>query len=221
MSPPVLTQAQQTILHLLGDQEDLRDTFVLSGGTALAAFHLYHRRSDDLDFFSQEPVDNLRVRRFAEDVKQAVHASTVETQRIYDRHLFLFQLPDKTPLKLEFTHYPYTPVDEPLLHEHVRIESLRDIAADKLAALLDRYEPKDYYDIYVLLKEKKTTLNDMRNDLERKFSLRADPISLGAACMRANELPILPHLLQPIDPQDVKRFFIDIARSLRSDVLEE
>lgn len=221
MTTVILTPAQQAVLHLLGQQDDLREHFTLSGGTALAAFHLHHRRSDDLDFFSQEKVDDLRVRRFVEDAKKIAKAAGIEVNRIYDRHLFVLHLPDAALLKLEFTHYPYSPLDRPLLNEQVQVESLRDIAADKLAALLDRFEPKDYYDIYFLLKQGHTTLDRMRADLEKKFSLRADPVTLGAACMRADSLPVLPHLLEPLDPQEVQTFFVVLARSLKGDTVSD
>lgn len=47
-----LTPAQRTFLdHLIGSE--FADTFYLSGGTALSAFHLHHRDSEDLDLFSR------------------------------------------------------------------------------------------------------------------------------------------------------------------------
>ena len=46
----ILTQEQKTLL-LHFSQSDLRQSFYLTGGTALAAFYLFHRVSEDLDFF--------------------------------------------------------------------------------------------------------------------------------------------------------------------------
>lgn len=215
----ILTPAQGAVLRLLGEQTDLRDQYVLSGGTALAAFHLHHRRSDDLDFFSLERVDDLRVRRFVEECRELIGTGAIEANRLYDRHLFLLPLPDTSTLKLEFTQYPYPALAAPSEHDGVRVESLRDIAADKLAAMLDRFEPKDYYDMYVLLHDGHATLEQIRRDLEQKFSLRADPISLGAAFMRAEKLPVLPHVLKSFDSKIIGQFFSALAQSLKVDVL--
>lgn len=37
-------------------------SFFLTGGTALSAFYLFHRESQDLDFFSLKPFDTLLLR---------------------------------------------------------------------------------------------------------------------------------------------------------------
>lgn len=51
----ILTRLQRSFLQQLG-RSDLRETFFLTGGTALSAFFLAHRYSEDLDFFTEEPV---------------------------------------------------------------------------------------------------------------------------------------------------------------------
>ena len=217
----ILTETQKAVLQMFAAQEDLTNTYVLSGGTALAAFHLQHRRSDDLDFFSIEPVDALRVRRFAEDVRKHLGASTLETHRLYDRHIFLCSARAEEILKMEFTQYPYQHLEVSHVHDGVRVESLRDIGADKLAALLDRFEPKDYYDLYVLLQQKRTTLEQLRKDVLEKFHVKADAVQLGAAFARSRQLPILPHMLDPVTKEQVQQFFDQLAKSLRSEVGEE
>ncbi|MGH9194310.1 MAG: nucleotidyl transferase AbiEii/AbiGii toxin family protein, partial [Acidimicrobiia bacterium] len=49
----MLTETQQRFLEAFFDG-DSRNPFYLSGGTALAAYYLHHRFSDDLDFFTRE-----------------------------------------------------------------------------------------------------------------------------------------------------------------------
>jgi predicted nucleotidyltransferase component of viral defense system len=46
---PVLTPFQEDLLRAIAGTE-IGEAFFLTGGTALAAFHLHHRRSEDLDF---------------------------------------------------------------------------------------------------------------------------------------------------------------------------
>lgn len=220
-TPAILTDDQRSVLAALAEQPDLAAEYTLSGGTALAAFHLHHRRSDDLDFFTINPVDALRVRRFVDDVRSRLHMEHIEGSRLYDRHIFLLLGPGERQLKLEFTQYPYRHLESPAMIDGVRVEGVRDIAADKLAALLDRFEPKDYYDLYVLLRNNQTRLARTREDAERKFHLRIDPVQLGAAFARSRTIPILPHLLVPITQEEVQQFFADLARGLRGEVMEE
>jgi len=49
---PRLTAGQAAVVGAL--PAALRQGFVLTGGTALAAFYLQHRRSDGLDFFARQ-----------------------------------------------------------------------------------------------------------------------------------------------------------------------
>ncbi|MCZ7666433.1 MAG: nucleotidyl transferase AbiEii/AbiGii toxin family protein [Chloroflexi bacterium] len=45
-----MTSFQKELLKVIG-RSSLGDNFYLTGGTALAAFYLQHRFSEDLDFF--------------------------------------------------------------------------------------------------------------------------------------------------------------------------
>lgn len=50
----ILTPFQKQLLKAIADSA-LSPNFYLTGGTALAAFYLQHRFSEDLDFFSADP----------------------------------------------------------------------------------------------------------------------------------------------------------------------
>lgn len=46
-----VTDLQKRILHRFSELPD-KEAFYLTGGTALSAFYLKHRKSNDLDFFT-------------------------------------------------------------------------------------------------------------------------------------------------------------------------
>lgn len=215
----ILTEDQKHVLALIAATPDIADAFVLSGGTALAAFHLRHRTSDDLDFFSRHPVDSLRIDRFVDDLRRAFGEASVEQHRVYDRRIYVLPLA-AGPLKVEFTLYPYDHLESPTVHSGVNVESFRDIRADKLAALLDRFEPKDYYDFYAIAQHSPFNLQQVTADVLTKFHRQTDPVEVGAVCARADRLPILPHLITPVTATDVQEFFRDLAKGLRSEVME-
>ena len=52
--PEVLTPLQRTVLDAVIAEAVFARSFYLTGGTALAAFHLFHRYSDDLDLFTND-----------------------------------------------------------------------------------------------------------------------------------------------------------------------
>lgn len=63
MKMEILSQLQKEFFVEIARIAYLKDTFYLTVGTALAAFYLQHRYSEDLDFFTETEVDiaNLSV----------------------------------------------------------------------------------------------------------------------------------------------------------------
>lgn len=124
--------------------------FVLTGGGALAGFHLGHRTSDDLDLFGKPPVA-------LEDGVRAIHAAAaavgatvvglrtaVEFQRVLvergDESVVVALVIDRAP-----------DIDAPEDRHGIRIHSKREIAANKVCALLGRGEVRDLIDLRALL----------------------------------------------------------------------
>ena len=48
----ILTELQKKMLEIFFSVPELKEHFYLTGGTALSAFYLQHRLSDDLDLFT-------------------------------------------------------------------------------------------------------------------------------------------------------------------------
>jgi hypothetical protein len=142
-----LASAQRRILAALG-ASPLASTYYLSGGTALAAFYLHHRTSEDLDLFTQDEVPLYTLESFL----GALAGVRVESYRkLHDRRLFLLEA-DGAPLKVEFTRFPFSQARPPFtVTGGLRIDHLLDIYLNKLNAACDRREPKDDVDLYFLL----------------------------------------------------------------------
>ena len=68
MEQTILKPWQKKVITLV-DGEQKMAGFYLTGGTALAAYYLRHRLSDDLDFFCFEEADNIFLHAFAELIK--------------------------------------------------------------------------------------------------------------------------------------------------------
>jgi hypothetical protein len=123
------------------------DHFVLYGGTAVA-LRLGGRQSVDFDFFTNRPVSaNLLSQRLAFlDGAELIQSEPNTATFTVDR---------SGPIKVSFFGgLTIGRVGQPDRCEdnHVYIASLLDLAAQKMKVILVRAEPKDYYDIYALLK---------------------------------------------------------------------
>jgi hypothetical protein len=126
----------------------------LDGGTALAAFHLGHRVSKDLDFFGDY---QMNAGAFAEVVREVGEERGFEMRLTRGRSLGFAQfiardaetgievqldLAAASPFHLE----PRDPAAEGIL-----VSSYRDLCAGKLHAICDRYEPRDFVDLHAIL----------------------------------------------------------------------
>lgn len=216
MEQAVLTADQKEIIKLVTGEPRLVD-FYLSGGTALAAYYLAHRFSDDLDFFIFNDPDILFLKKFSETIKGRISASGLRFERLHDRNQFFFQT-DSEELKIEFTKYPFHQLEKPQTNGGIKIDSLRDIAANKLMAMLDRFDPKDFVDLFFILQNK--SLNEIRRDTEAKFEMKIDNIFLGGELAKARRIEALPKMIKQLTVSELKTLFSDLARSLAPQILK-
>ncbi len=57
MAKTILSANQIKILEAISADNEICQSFYLTGGTALAEYYLQHRLSEDLDFFSEKEFD--------------------------------------------------------------------------------------------------------------------------------------------------------------------
>lgn len=216
MPGKILTKTQEKVLKMVAGEPKLAG-FYLTGGTALAGFYLKHRLSDDLDLFTSKLPDSIFLHSLANKIKQALDAKSVRFEKIYDRNQFFFDF-EKTELKLEFTLYPFAQLEKPKTISGIKIDSLRDIAANKLMAMLDRFDPKDFADLFFLLKKFK--LQEVRRDAEKKFGAKIDNIFLGGELMKSQRINALPKMQKSLTIKQLKNFFAKQAAGLADNILK-
>ncbi|MDF0643794.1 MAG: nucleotidyl transferase AbiEii/AbiGii toxin family protein [Nitrospira sp.] len=197
----------------------LREHFYLTGGTALSAFYLRHRYSEDLDFFTEQEVELESVLGFLRTIP---HVVNIQHERKYDRRLFLLHYHDRRTMKVEFTKYPFLPLERHMVVEDVQVDSCRDILVNKLMALTDRKDFKDYLDVYFLLLEfPALRLWEAIQQTQAKFGVKGIDHILKGRFLEAlppqGELP----MLKPAEPAAMASFYKSLARDLIARSLEE
>ena len=160
----ILTEEQKEVIRNL--PEELRHTYVLGGGTALSAFYLFHKVSDDLDFFA------IQGSGLAGSVIDALLQTGFKIrgrQRIHDRRVFFLEVRGKV-IKVEFVPLYFPRLNRPeKVNNTLFVESFEDIVANKLIAMSDRFDFKDYVDIYFVCKTGKMTFADVVAVAKRKY----------------------------------------------------
>jgi predicted nucleotidyltransferase component of viral defense system len=214
-----LAPRQASFLAEVGKSELLARQFYLTGGTALAAFYLRHRYSDDLDFFSEEEVDPLGVDVFLREVKGAMGIVTVDFQQSYNRNLFFLHFAGGEVLKTEFTYFPFPRLVRGRREYGVELDSEIDIAVNKLFTIYQRTAARDYVDLYCLCRERGFRLEDLVEQAHAKFDWRIDPLQLGAQFVKAAEVRDYPRMISHLEPREWQDFFLAEARKLKPSVI--
>ena len=86
----ILTPVQKKAICSLSDSP-LGKKFYWTGGTLLAYYYLHHRRSLDLDFFSEEKFSFEEINDWVQKFKKEAGFQKVSSQKIFDRWEFLFE----------------------------------------------------------------------------------------------------------------------------------
>jgi predicted nucleotidyltransferase component of viral defense system len=186
MGLEILDKIQRDILLCICEVPEV-ENFYLTGGTALSAFYLYHRKSHDLDFFtSEEELIPSFSRKISEHLRKTGYE--VEITRGFRSFTELtVSSPDDSTIIHTALDSPYRLEDlqQSKDYEGLRIDSLRDIAANKLLTIFGRASLRDFVDVYFLLKEllaKKELIEDAT-----KKDPGLDLYWLGVAMERINE----------------------------------
>ena len=112
----------------------------LVGGTALS-LQIGHRKSDDLDLFSVDPLDGIAVQRVLVD-KYGFVPSVIDGNTLIG---FI------QGVKIDVIYHPFPWLDNAIEEDGFRIASKKDVAAMKMHAIINSGKrPKDFVDIAFL-----------------------------------------------------------------------
>lgn len=148
MPPSRLDRLQQEFLRAFFRRED---RFFLTGGAALAGYHLGHRMTHDLDLFTTSDVLDEGARVVAE-VAREMGASLESIQTAPDFRRQVLRLGSEAiVIDLARDRGPQLLPEKPVV-SGVRVDPPEEILANKLCALLSRAELRDLVDVYALEK---------------------------------------------------------------------
>lgn len=195
--------------------------FYFTGGTALAHYYLQHRLSEDLDFFSESEFDPQETTTLIKQFKTSLRYRDYDFQNSFNRNIYHLRFPKNVVLKIEFTYYPFEQIEKPMMKEGILVDSLTDIAANKLFTIAQKPRGRDYYDLYSIYRNKSLDLHKLRIQAKTKFDWHIDPLQLGTQFNRVDEFLDDPILTKEINTKDMIIFFKTIAKDFQSDILTE
>jgi predicted nucleotidyltransferase component of viral defense system len=201
-SPDSLSRLQRLLLEGIAD----RAPFYLSGGVALSAFYLHHRRSFDLDLFVSEAEGLEGLER---QLKQlcAEQAWSIEEMRRYPGfRRYLVKNADEETL-VDLVHEPVVQIveiSEKPRHAGLTVDALDDLVANKLCALLGRGDIKDLVDLFYMDKAGIDVLAYFKAAQLKDGGMEATSLAFVLSGLKPDPVGLL--LLQPLSDQDLVAF---------------
>jgi hypothetical protein len=208
-----VTPLMRDVMRTVG-ASDLCPRFYLAGGTALA-LQLGHRRSVDLDFFSE--TDEVRPETHNQVLRTLGEFHPTVVEHTWGNLLLLVE-----DLRVGFFGYSYKLIAPTVPAEGVPLAGLADIGLMKLDAISGRANRKDFHDLYAIAQ--RIPLRDLLALAPDKYPYNRDFEAQVVRDLvyfeRADQEAPLP-LLQEIDWSVVKAFFREQAVLLGQAWLED
>lgn len=208
--PEILTSRQKELMHFLFSDTWFRRYFYLTGGTALSAFYLHHRYSEDLDFFAND-VELTSIPKLFKDAAKKLGCPVQQVQTSPGFMRFRFD-----ELKVDVvTDIPFR-VGVPELIDDYMVDNLKNITVNKVGCILGRLDAKDYIDLYFLLTENDFDIFELIS-LGQNKDAGLEPFIWASLIADVEKLVVMPRMIKPIDKQELVRFFLD----LRDEILDK
>jgi len=210
----ILTEKQELLINHLPDE--IQTNFYLTGGTALSAFYLGHRLSQDMDFFTDAEEKMAPIEFLTGIIKSLPSVDHLHFERLFDRRVFVATFKDSQILKVEFTSYPFKSLEDCFKIGKLRVDSLLNIITGKLFAMADRFDPKDFVDLYFVLKNKDLKLENLVRMTGERFDIKGLDFLIPERLLLVKRITPkdLPVMVERIDLEEMKRNFLEQASRL-------
>jgi len=218
MAKTILTCLQKDFLVLFSKNKLLAERFYLSGGTALTEFYLHHRFSEDLDFFSPSEFSLIPIQAFLKDISVKLGLSKTEYRNFMGLHTFFLQQ-DKNLLKVDFNYYPFSLIEKGKKFGNLSIDSLRDIAVNKLQTIATQPRSRDFIDLYCIIEKTGWDIDSLHKEARNKFDYFVDHLHLGSKFLMSKDLKDYPKLIKPIKEKEWQNFFLNEAKKMKKMIL--
>lgn len=222
MGKTILTPKQLNFLQLAAENRQITKRFYLTGGTALAEFYLKHRLSEDIDLFCEkEEVETNVVDAFLKKIAPRLGIKEIKRSQFLGLASHLLVFADGEELKVDFNYYPFPRIDQGPKFGNLEIDSIYDIAANKVHTLFMKARPRDYVDLYCIMTRKNYPLEKLIIDTKAKFDWDLEKITLASQFARVKDFAKdFPKMLIPFDEKKMIQFFQDLAKSLEPQIFK-
>lgn len=187
------------------------ESFFLTGGTALAAFYLKHRLSNDIDLFTTNNEAFSLAREGMDEIAATLDCKLVRRASSKWFQQFFFAQ-DEIRLQVDLVRDADIQFGTPKHFGKVIVDAPENIGANKITAIFGRTESKDFVDLYFLLQSGLEFPALLKLAKEKDHGLQE--FFLAGMMRQAMTLQDLPLMLKPLDLDVMKQFYLELADDL-------
>ena len=134
---------------------------------------------------------------------------------------YILNFRDNDKLKVDFNYYPFPRIEKGVLFNKIQVDSIHDIAANKIHTLFMKPRVRDYVDLYFILKNKDLSIKKFILDAKAKFDWHIDPLTLASQFMRVKEFIDFPKMLIPFNENSMRDFFVAESKKLKNKIIKD
>lgn len=194
--------------------EEIIRWYVFTGGTALSEVYLRHRYSENLDFFTRSQVNDYQINAFIDGAKSKIGYESYEKRVYSGLYMYALIFPGGDRLKLDFNEYDFPPVEPTTKLGKLEVDSVYDIAINKLESILSRSKARDFVDLYIAMPYIGCDLDQVRSRLADKFSGIRDDDEFMRHLTKIVDLTDYPKMLIPFDRRKMIDFYLEQAKKI-------
>ena len=214
---PILKDYQIQIMELFFGS-DFGQPFFLTGGTALSAFYFAHRESKDLDFFTLQPFDPTRLTQIISEIADET-ASVSNAKVASNTYQEIYLTNDKLgwTQRIDIVHDVPRHFGELAKVGNIIVDSLENIGSNKVLAVFGRIEPKDYIDLYVILKNSSLKF-DQLFELAKQKDLGLDKFHFVHSINQIARIEVWPENKLGIKNSQIIDFYQNLVQRLLREI---
>lgn len=221
MEKTIFTPKQSQFLDIVQQDPEIVKRFYLTGGTALSEFYLHHRISHDIDLFTtDQEVDQRLTEAFLKKISPALSVTKIKRSQFMGLISYVLVFRNEEELKVDFNYYPFPRIARGMKYKKLEVDSVYDIAANKLHTIFMQPRSRDYLDLYFIMQKYNYSLNKLILAAKAKFDWHIDRITLASQFIKAKDMDEGSLMIVPFNKKDMDKFFLKLAKSLEKDIFD-
>lgn len=208
-------------MDAVNKEKYITKNYYWTGGTVLSEFYLHHRDSQDIDLFIEDREVYLHpIASFMEKFRRLTEATGLSHETFLGLESFKLGNNNTILLKVDFNYYPFLRINKGKKWKNIQIDSILDIAVNKIHTIYMKPRARDYIDLYFIIKTERYSLDYLIRQAKAKFDWHIDPIQLGYKFTLVLKKQDFPKMLVPFDQKEMETFFLNLAKSLETKIFK-